>query len=46
MHPKRFSLKLWTCDFINCLAGIAQLVERRFCKADVRGSNPRAGSFR
>ena len=27
-------------------AGIAQLVERRFCKADVRGSNPRAGSMK
>ena len=25
-------------------AGIAQLVERHFCKVDVRGSNPRAGS--
>ena len=27
-------------------AGIAQLVERHFCKVDVRGSNPRAGSLR
>lgn len=26
-------------------AGIAQLVERHFCKVDVRGSNPRAGSL-
>lgn len=31
-------------DFLHQIAGIAQLVERQFCKLEVAGSTPAAGT--